>query len=164
MEKNKNSSLQDSSRPVSFWEKKIIITPGDKVRLLIGSFTLLPLRLILLVPSFLIIWCSSSIGLLGMDENKPASGFRRRLQNCNYFVARFVIRICLGFIFPKITGDILPAEEAPILVVAPHTSVFDCWVLFWFGDGTCLVRDENKNTPFLGTILRFHQMVLDWEN
>ena len=159
MENNTNSSLPDSCRPVSFWKKKIILTRGDKVRLLIGFFTLLPIRLILLVFSFLVVWCSSSIGLLGMDEDKPASGFRRRLQDFNYFVARFTFRFCFGFISPKITGDILPAEEAPILVVAPHTSVFDFWVVCWFGNGSGLVRDENKNTPFMGTILRFHQMV-----
>ena len=88
MENNKNASLQDTIRPVSIWEKKITLTPGDKVRLLIGSFTLLPLGLTLLILSFLIVWCSSSIGLLRMDDDKSAFGFRSRFQDFIYFVRK----------------------------------------------------------------------------
>ena len=130
--------------------------------LTLGSFTLLPLRLIILIPSFIFIWCSSSLGLLGMDEDKPASGFRRRLLKFNYFVSRFIVRVCFGFLSPKISSDLLSTEVTPILVVAPHTAMFDFWVICWFSSGdicSAMVRDEDMDTMFLGTILRFQQIV-----
>ena len=96
--------------------KNIVLSLKDKMMLTLGSFTLLPLfplRLIILIPaSSILIWCSSSLGLIGMDEDKPASGFRR-----------FIVRVCFGFISPKISGDLLPTEVAPtwlLLLTHPY--------------------------------------------
>ena len=148
MEITENSQQTDSDRPVSIWEKKIVLGLGDKICLLIGCFTLLPLRIIILIPSLLLIWVSSRLGLLGMDEDKPASGFRRILQDFNYFVARFIVRVCFGFLSPKIIGDVLPCTQAPILVVAPHTSIFDFWVVCWFGSGDlCPLAGPHPQVP-----------------
>ena len=156
MEKNDDTTLPDP-----FQKKEIHLSFLDKILLLIGSFTLLPIRIIIFIPCILLGWCFARIGLIGMDETRPASGFRRILQRFNYLIARFIIRVCFGFISPKMTGDLLPPEEAPVLVVAPHTSFFDIWVVCWFEIGgfcSAIVREENKNTLFIGAILRFHQM------
>ena len=158
MENSNNSKHPDSDLPVPFRKKNIVLSFEDKIYLIIGSFTLLPLRLCILIPSFFLIWCTARLGILGMDQNKPASGFRRVLQDFNYCIARFIVRICFGFISPKISGDLLPQEAAPVLVVAPHTSIFDFWVVCWLGSAA-MVREENRHTLFLGTIFMFQQMV-----
>ena len=148
--------------PAPFQRKKIVVSFLDKICLLLGGITLLPIRVLILIPSFLLAWCCARLGLIGMNETKPASGFRRILQKFNYVIARFLIRVCFGFLSPKITGDLLPPEDAPILVVAPHTSFFDVWVVCWVEmESFCsaIVREENKDTPFLGTIFRFQQML-----
>ena len=162
MENSHNSKATDSDIPAPFQRKKIVFHLRDKICLLVGSITLLPIRIFILILCLLLAWCFASLGILGMDESKPASGFRRILQKVDYFIARFIVRFCFGFLSPKITGDFLPPEDAPILLVAPHTSIFDFWVVCWLGSGehcSALVREENRHTPFLGTIFRFMQMV-----
>ena len=148
--------------PAPFQRKDIHLSIHDKICLLIGILTLFPIRLIILVPCFLLAWCFARFGLIKMDETKPASGFRRILQRFNYRIARFIMRICFGFLSPKMTGDLLPPEAAPVMVIAPHTSFFDVWIVCWFEmNGFCsaIVREENKETPFLGPIFRFQQML-----
>jgi 1-acyl-sn-glycerol-3-phosphate acyltransferase len=55
MKITENSQQSVSDLPVSIWEKKIVLTVGDKICLLIGCLTLLPLRIIILIPSLLLI-------------------------------------------------------------------------------------------------------------
>ena len=155
-------SIENERLPEPFRKKPIILTLQDRITLLVGSFTLLPLRVVLLIPSVFIVWMTSNVGLIGMNEQMPAFGYRRKLQNFNKCLVRIIMRVCFGFTSPKITGELLPAFVAPVIAVAPHTSMFDflvgCWLEPWH---LCsgLVRDESRRCPILGTILRFHQMV-----
>jgi len=144
-----------------FQKKEIVLNLYDKTRLLVGFIFLVPIRLSIIFFSFFLIWVTARIGIIGMDETKPATGIRRFLQKFNYYMARIITWFGFG-IFPKISGNVAPVEDAPIVVVAPHTSFFDVWVICWLaslGRCTAIVREENKTTPFLGTVLRFQQMV-----
>jgi len=144
-----------------FQKKEVNLTFLDKTFLIIGSFTLLPVRIIVLITCVLLGWFCARLGLIGMDETRPASGFRRILQRFNYMIARFIFRVCFGFISPKIIGDLLPLKDVPVVVAAPHTSFFDVWIVCWLekkGFCSAIVREESKDTPFLGTLFRFAQM------
>jgi len=144
-----------------FQKKEVSLSILDKIFLLIGSFTLLPVRIIIFINCFMLVWVCARIGLIGMDETKPASGFRRILQRFNYMIGRFMFKVCCGFISPEIIGDLLPPEDAPVVVAAPHTSFFDIWIFCWLAmDGFCyaISREEVKDILFVGTIGRFHQM------
>ena len=144
-----------------FQKKEVNLTFLDKIFLIIGSFTLLPVRIIILITCVLLGWFCAKIGLIGMDETRPASGFRRILQRFNYILARFIFRVCFGFISPKINGDLLLSlKDVPVVVAAPHTSFFDVWIICWLekkGFVSAIAREEDKDTPFIGTIIKFHQ-------
>jgi len=144
-----------------FQKKEVNLTFLDKTFLIIGSFTLLPVRIIILISGLTLAWFCARLGLIGMDETRPASGFRRILQRFNYMLARFMFRVCFGFISPRIIGDLLPLKDVPVIIAAPHTSFFDVWIVCWLekkGFCTAIVREESKDTPFIGTIFRFAQM------
>jgi len=159
MENNNNSDEEELAEP--FQKKEINLKLLDKIVLVVGCFTLLPIRTIIFIPCFGLIWFTSRLGIIGMDETLPASGVRRNIQRFNYHIARFILRVCFGFISPNIIGDLPPLEDVPVVVAAPHTSFFDLWVACWIErEGFCsvIVREENKGTPFVGTILRFQQV------
>ena len=58
-----------------------------------------------------------------------------------------------------IHGTQCTSEEAPILVVAPHSSFFDAIVIFCAGFPYFINRQENLNIPLLGKCMRFRQSI-----
>ena len=127
-----------------FQKKEIQLKFLDKVLLIIGGVTLLPIRVIILILSMILAWLCAKIGLIGMDETKPASGVRRILQRFNFIIARFIVRVCFGFVSPKIKGNLLPLKDVPVVVAAPHTSFFDVWIVCWLEKGgmvSAIVRE-----------------------
>ena len=49
------------------------------------------------------------------------------------------------------------SSEAPILVVAPHSTFLDGFVVFWSDLPYIVSREENKKIPFLGKCIEFTQ-------
>ena len=141
-----------------FQKKELFLTFLEKISLVIGSFTLLPVRIIILIFCSLFGWGCARIGLVGMDETQPASGVRKYLQRFLCLLTRFTFRICFGFISPKVIGSL--DSDVPVIVAAPHTSFFDLWIFCWLEmEGFCygISREENKDIPFYGTVATFMQ-------
>ena len=65
----------------------------------------------------------------------------------------------------KVKGRRAPRAEAPILVVAPHSTFYDALAALWDDDRRnretpyVVSRTENLRVPLLGKILRFAQTV-----
>lgn len=53
----------------------------------------------------------------------------------------------------KVTGRQATAKEAPILVLAPHSSFFDSISVVLFGPPSVLAKSETASLPFLGSKL-----------
>lgn len=51
----------------------------------------------------------------------------------------------------KITGRQASSKEAPILVLAPHSSFFDSISVVLFGPPSVLAKAETASLPFLGS-------------
>ena len=158
--KSINDKYIDMKSKGPFQKKVKPLSFKDKCLLSFGLLILLPVRTFLFFIIILLGWFISRVGLLGLDESRPATGFVRMLQQINYSLFRIIIRVCFGFFCPKVKGTFLPANEVPVVVVAPHTSFFDAWVVAWIArQGFCssLVREESQKSLFLGPILRFQQ-------
>lgn len=57
---------------------------------------------------------------------------------------------CWGFQNVKVTGKIATPAEAPVLVVAPHSTLFDPMVLFYcFSVPSAISRAENNKMPII---------------
>ncbi len=71
-------------------------------------------------------------------------------QRINPYIARWFL-LGFGFNWITVSGAPAPSTEAPIFVVAPHTSMLDVFVLMIFGVPTFVARGESQNVPFFGS-------------
>ena len=55
-----------------------------------------------------------------------------------------------GFYFVEVKGKLATREEAPVLVVAPHSTYFDGFAVFWADLPYIISRQENRGIPFIG--------------
>ncbi len=91
--------------------------------------------------------------------SKPIDGWRLRLKNSLVYLG-YCFFFCLGFHRIKQTGRLASRAEASILVVAPHTSLFDTFAYFatWLPCGVS--RVENLMLPLFGWGVKAVQPIL----
>jgi len=158
------------------------LPPLDWKRM-VGLVTLAPLRILILIPLLFLLWLTSRIGLLGMNEDQPVKGGHRAiLQRINIAIARVMAMVVSGG-WLKVNGTIAPREAAPMVVIAPHSSFWDQLVCFWctpgavviryfYTDisaisvtfcnstpGAVVIRVEERDRPVFGAIARFMQAI-----
>jgi len=131
---------------------------SEKVQMFLCFIFVLPIRLIVGITAQVLAWAGSCIGLYGMDINKPISGWRIPLRKVVGFLGK-VCCMCVGFQFVQIKGRRRSKDEAPVLVVGPHTSFFDALAIFWSDLPFIVSRIENKNIPFIGKCIQFSQAI-----
>ena len=107
---------------------------------------------------FILAWFLSVIGMIGWDESEPVTGWRKVLQSLVGVLGRTSM-FFIGFHSVTYHGRQCSTEEAPILVVAPHTSFFDALVVFCCGFPYFINRTENQSLPLLGRCITFRQAV-----
>lgn len=101
--------------------------------------------------------------MCGLSNEKineaPFKGWRKYLTRSLIYFGK-ALRFCCSFHKVKINGKRASRDEATILVVAPHTSLFD----FFIGveaELPCVVsRSENATVPLVGNILKAIQPIL----
>ncbi len=134
------------SVPLTWWQW---------VRAILLTLTLLPLRLFLIVATVIASWAVSSLALWGITERelaeRPLRSWRAGVKGVARLTGRMALTFC-GFHSVTVKGRRACASEAPILVVAPHSTFFDAFAAFWGGDHMPYVvsREENKQLPFIG--------------
>lgn len=84
------------------------------------------------------------------------TGWRQSLKAMANYLGRIAI-ICCGFHPIVVKGRRASAEEAPVIVIAPHSTFFDGYAVFWCGLPYLVSRAENKNIPFLGKCIECAQ-------
>ncbi|XP_064466467.1 lysophosphatidylcholine acyltransferase 1-like isoform X3 [Ornithodoros turicata] len=141
---------------------RIHLSPADKIKVALMSVFLVPIRIILVVFFLLITWLGCYIGQIGLSwkdlHEKPILGFRRTVQVISRVFILMCVR-CAGF-HVIVRGQKVPPAEAPILVVAPHSSFFDTVVaMHGYPLPAAVVRSKSKDIFLLSTILNFIQPV-----
>jgi lysophosphatidylcholine acyltransferase/lyso-PAF acetyltransferase len=143
---------------------KITMTPWQWVRTFILTVTVLPMRVFLILATLVAGWAMSSMALWGVSEQeltaKPLLSWRARVRGFARTCGQLTLRFC-GFLSVTVKGRRAAASEAPILVVAPHSTFFDAFAAFWGGHTMPYVvsRQENKNLPFIGKCTQCAQAV-----
>ena len=100
----------------------------DWIKMIAVGVTLMPIKVICTFLPLGIAWVVASIGMIGLDTSKPITGWRKTLQKLVGFLGR-ISMFCLGFHYVKHTGRQCSKDEAPVLVVAPHSSFFHVLVI-----------------------------------
>lgn len=134
---------------------------SDKVQMALLCF-LIPIRMTLLLLSFIFGGLIAKLFLIGFKESSPPvpmTGFRRFGQQIMWFFARCCAHAC-GFHHITVKGKLAGPEEAPVVVCAPHSTFIDGLA---FGRTLGLVsavsRIENLSAFLIGSCVRIIQPV-----
>jgi len=130
----------------------------DYLKMGIIGVTILPFKILGMILCFLMAWILANIGMQGWDESKPVVAWRKVLQKGIGVLGRASMFL-IGFTQVTIRGTQCTSEEAPILVVAPHSSFFDAIVIFSAGFPYFINRQENLSIPLLGKCMQFRQSI-----
>lgn len=130
---------------------------AEKLKMAIFGVFLVPIRFISAFLALNLAWAISCIGLVGLDNTRPVTGWRKKLQWVTCAFGR-VCCMCIGFQVSK-TGTQVSQSEAPVLIVAPHSTFFDAMAVFWTGLPFIVNREENRRIPFIGKCIEFAQAI-----
>ena len=123
---------------------------------------LLPVRLLIAFICILSSGCLSILALHGLKnediDKAPFTGWRRIVRVIVCYILRFMY-ICLGFIV-RVKGEQASSKDAPILVVAPHSTFFDSLPVIMLGAPSVVAKAETTSIPFWGAIIKLTQPVL----
>lgn len=141
---------------------KISLSNIQVLKMCVLGLVLLPLRLL---AAFLCITSAGIFAYLGLAglkpgeiDEKPFTGWRLLVRVIICYIIRFMY-ICLGFIV-RVKGEQADSKDAPILVVAPHSTFYDSLPVVLMGAPSVVAKAETTSIPFWGAIIRMSQPVL----
>nr|XP_061810890.1 lysophospholipid acyltransferase LPCAT4-like [Nerophis lumbriciformis] len=142
---------------------QVTLSGFQRVRGLILGCVLFPIRLALVVLFFLLMWPFARLCLAGLsaeERARPVSGWRRLFFHPPVYLLSRAVFLSLGFLWVRVKGRKADLKEAPMLVVAPHSTFMDMLVLCPTHLPTVVSRSENTGLPVIGALLEFNQSVL----
>ncbi|EPQ07179.1 Lysophosphatidylcholine acyltransferase 2 [Myotis brandtii] len=134
---------------------------GRRIQTFFLGIVLLPVRALLLALVLLLAWPFAAISTVCCPDKPthPITGWRRKITHP---VLKFLGRamfFSMGFSV-TVKGKIASPVEAPIFVVAPHSTFFDGIACVAAGLPSMVSRNENVQVPLIGRLLRALQPVL----
>ncbi|XP_063363150.1 lysophosphatidylcholine acyltransferase isoform X1 [Cydia amplana] len=142
----------------------------DKIKTAIFTVILLPFRVIVICYLIVTAWFLACIGLYGLSEEdlrrKPMTGWRSKLRFSILSLMRLVVVIA-GFHRVKILGaKHAPSDhrEAPVVVMAPHSSFFDAIAIVCLGAPSVVAKADTARLPFIGQLINYTQPVYVWRD
>ncbi|XP_018115907.1 lysophosphatidylcholine acyltransferase 2 isoform X4 [Xenopus laevis] len=140
---------------------EINLSPLTKLKMLLCGLFILPLRIILFMIVLLVSWLVAAIATCCCPERneKPFNGWRRKVTQSLISTLGRLLFFSMGF-HVRVEGKPASPADAPILLVAPHSSFFDAIAVIVSGMPSSVSREENISVPLFGRILRALQPVL----
>ncbi|XP_075832996.1 lysophosphatidylcholine acyltransferase 2 isoform X1 [Microtus pennsylvanicus] len=137
------------------------ISAARRLQIFLLGIILLPVRLILVALILFLAWPFAAIATACCPEKltHPISGWRRKIAHPALKFLGRALFFSMGFMV-TVKGKIASPSEAPIFVVAPHSTFFDGIACVVAGLPSLVSRNENAQTPVVGRLLRAVQPVL----
>lgn len=148
-----------------FVHKLELDTTYDKIKTAIFTVVLLPFRVIVICYLSVAAWFLACFGLYGLTEHelrtKPMTGWRRALRPaiCTLMKMAYLA----GGMAISVRGKQATRSEAPILVVAPHSSFLDSCIVYAAKMASILVRTESMDN-YVGKLINYTQPVYVWRD
>ncbi|XP_047993331.1 lysophosphatidylcholine acyltransferase isoform X2 [Leguminivora glycinivorella] len=137
----------------------------DKIKTAIFTVILLPFRVIVICYLIVTAWFLACIGLYGLSEEdlrrKPMTGWRRALKPLICLIGK--LSYLAGGMAISVRGQQAPRSEAPILVVAPHSSFLDSCIVYATRMSSVIVRKESMDN-YVGKLINYTQPVYVWRD
>ncbi|XP_076470898.1 lysophosphatidylcholine acyltransferase 1-like [Babylonia areolata] len=160
--KNQQQNAGSKTDALNPFYHRLHLSGLDLVKIAVMSVTVAPIRLLLVGLLLLMIWPLAAIAVAFRrpeDRGKPLAGWRCILGPLIVLLSRGVFFVG-GFKWIRVRGQRASAEEAPILVVAPHSSFLDSLALVYMGLTSVVAKAESQHIPCFGKIIQFSQPVL----
>uniref|UniRef100_A0ABD2WV41 Phospholipid/glycerol acyltransferase domain-containing protein n=1 Tax=Trichogramma kaykai TaxID=54128 RepID=A0ABD2WV41_9HYME len=167
-----NYEQQQQQEPVSsdiinpFVHRLELETTYEKIKTLVLTVTLLPIRLALITALVIIAWLLACVGLHGLSEEDlrraPLKGWRREVVPWLCMLGRWTYQAAGMRIV--IRGRQAKREEAAILVCSPHSTFIDGGIVYICGFPSIIVRRESGLNPFIGKLINYTQPVYVWRD
>ncbi|CAG0921595.1 unnamed protein product [Notodromas monacha] len=159
------SLSNDSLVPNPFVNEILIGSWPEAIKITLMTIFVLPIRLIGIIFFFLLTWVLARVGVCGMLESDlrdhPISGWRKRVRETACFSMRLLF-LFGGFHWVSVKGKQANSKEAPIVVVAPHSSFFDALPVIMMGAPGLVAKGDIEKTSLLSALLNFTQPVYVW--
>ncbi|XP_052758939.1 lysophosphatidylcholine acyltransferase isoform X2 [Galleria mellonella] len=137
----------------------------DKIKTAIFTVILLPFRVIVICYLIVNAWILAYIGLYGLSEEdlrrKPMTGWRRSLKPIICFIGK--LSYLAGGMAITVRGRQASRQEAPILVIAPHSSFLDSCIVYATKMSSVIVRKESMDN-YVGKLINYTQPVYVWRD
>ncbi|XP_076264128.1 lysophosphatidylcholine acyltransferase isoform X2 [Rhynchophorus ferrugineus] len=140
-------------------------TTYEKIKTAIFTLILVPLRVGLICFIVVTGWMLATVGLFGVSDQelheKPLEGWRKKLKNVICLLGRS--SLMTGGMQFTIKGRQATREEAPILVVAPHSTFLDAGLVYVTGFPSTIVRTESVSFH-IGKLINYTQPIYVWRD
>nr|XP_040037277.1 lysophospholipid acyltransferase LPCAT4 isoform X1 [Gasterosteus aculeatus aculeatus] len=158
--RGRHSATQEYPHP---FIHEVKMTSAQRIRGVILGSVLFPVRVAMAALCFLFMWPVARLRFAGLSEeerSRPVQGWRRWLLHPIMLGLSRLAFFFLGFLWVRVKGRRAELKEAPVLVVAPHSSFMDMVSLMPTQLATVVSRSENTSLPVVGALLEFNQAVL----
>ncbi|KRZ12148.1 Lysophosphatidylcholine acyltransferase 1, partial [Trichinella zimbabwensis] len=143
------------------FEHFVSIAAKDRLKYAFMSIVLAPIRIALAGIMFGMAYMAAIITLFNLDTSfeNPLNGWR---QTSKDIVAQLIImsHFMMGFHRVKVKGRRALPTEAPILVIAPHSSFFDTLPFCCIGAPSVVGKKSLMKIPFFGKLLSLTKPIL----
>ena len=142
--------------PVNPFVNSLQLTSAQKIQVIVMSIFVAPFRLFMVVIAFTLCYLFSLIVSIGVAKPaiEPVGRVRITLFNAFGKLGR-VLFFCAGFYHIQVKGDRAKNVDAPLLIVAPHTSMMDMFVFFATSPlPSGLSAEKFGYLPILGTLCK----------
>lgn len=161
-EKKLRQSVSDELAKLSLanlnpYENLVKLNKSDYLEFFLCSFTLFPIRVVLLVMLGIVAALTVLIFTIGIEENseKPIRGWRLAVKRVMIVFARCTVFLA-GFHRVIKRGKRASPNESRILVLAPHTTFMDTMVIFAL-DLPCVIMAK---IPFFAFLAKSIQAII----
>ncbi|XP_021937253.1 lysophosphatidylcholine acyltransferase isoform X2 [Zootermopsis nevadensis] len=139
-------------------------TTYDKIKTAIFTVIVLPFRVLAIFMLLTMAWILACVGLVGLSEKelrqRPITGWRRKLNPLICSLGKSTYQV--GGMSLTVKGRQASRKEAPILVVAPHSTFLDAGITYVTGFPSIIVRRESGLNPFIGKLINYTQPIYVW--
>ncbi|XP_051024604.1 lysophosphatidylcholine acyltransferase 2 [Acomys russatus] len=137
------------------------ISAARWLQIVLLGLILLPVRLLLVALVLFLAWPFAAISTVCRPEKltHPITDWRRKITHPALKFLGRALFFSMGFVV-TVKGKLASPSEAPIFVVAPHSTFFDGIACVVAGLPSLVSRNENAQTPLVGRLLRAVQPVL----
>ncbi|KAG7187842.1 hypothetical protein KM043_016878 [Ampulex compressa] len=166
--RNKHEDMDSASLSADilnpFVHRLELDTTYDKLKTAFLTVALLPFRLAAITALVIMAWLLACLGLHGLSEEDlrraPLKGWRRKIVPWLCFLGRLTYQA--GGMKIVVRGRQATRAEAPIMVVAPHSTFMDGGIVYVTGFPSIIVRRESGLNPFIGKLINYTQPVYVW--